>query len=122
MRNVWGIHNDTLTSELVDEGFVSIGWDDVGDWASLAGLLPAAHGQGPDGARVLGEQRLAQVTGSPGSLVVPGSGRRVVLLHLPDAVVVDTPDGPAAFDGGAALGHDQQVADLETMLEGLTVL
>ncbi|HIZ35769.1 MAG TPA: mannose-1-phosphate guanylyltransferase [Candidatus Ruania gallistercoris] len=68
------------------------GWDDVGDWASLAGLLPAAHGQGPDGARVLGEQRLAQVTGSPGSLVVPGSGRRVVLLHLPDAVVVDTPD------------------------------
>lgn len=31
MRNVWGIHNDTLTTELVEEGFVSIGWDDVGD-------------------------------------------------------------------------------------------
>ena len=37
-------------------------------------------------------------------------------------IVVDTPDGPAAFDGGAALGHDQQVADLEAMVEGLTVL
>jgi hypothetical protein len=51
----------------------------------------------------------------------------LALLHSTDAwrrvvIVVDTPDGPAAFDGGAALGHDQQVADLEAMLEGLTVL
>lgn len=30
---LWGIHNDTLTTELVDEGFVSIGWDDLGDLA-----------------------------------------------------------------------------------------
>ena len=28
---VWGIHNDTLTTELVDGGFVSIGWDMMGD-------------------------------------------------------------------------------------------
>ena len=26
---MWGIHNDTLTHELVDQGFISIGWDDV---------------------------------------------------------------------------------------------
>lgn len=31
MNNMWGIHNDTLTTELVDEGFVSIGWDQLGD-------------------------------------------------------------------------------------------
>ena len=37
MRNVWGIHNDTLTNELVDEGFVSIGWDDVGDLRKVPG-------------------------------------------------------------------------------------
>ena len=37
MRNVWGIHNDTLTSELVDEGFASIGWDDVGDLRKVPG-------------------------------------------------------------------------------------
>lgn len=37
MRNVWGIHNDTLTSELVDEGFVSIGWDGVGDLRKISG-------------------------------------------------------------------------------------
>jgi restriction system protein len=29
MRNMWGIHNDTLASELVDGGFVSIGWDEL---------------------------------------------------------------------------------------------
>lgn len=28
---MWGIHNDTLTEELVDEGFVSLGWQEVGD-------------------------------------------------------------------------------------------
>lgn len=31
MTNLWGIHNDTLTEELLQEGFVSIGWDEVGD-------------------------------------------------------------------------------------------
>lgn len=48
----------------------------------------------------------------------------LALLHTTDAwrlvvIVVDTPEGPAAFDGGAALGHEQQVADLDAMLEGL---
>lgn len=31
MTNMWGIHNDALTDELVDEGFVSIGWGELGD-------------------------------------------------------------------------------------------
>lgn len=29
MTNMWGVHNDTLASELVDGGFVSIGWDEL---------------------------------------------------------------------------------------------
>jgi restriction system protein len=33
----WGIHNDTLTTELLDEGFVSIGWDELGDLNRIAG-------------------------------------------------------------------------------------
>ncbi|GEO96998.1 hypothetical protein KTU01_31210 [Kocuria turfanensis] len=28
---IWGIHNDALRTELVDEGFVSVGWDEIGD-------------------------------------------------------------------------------------------
>lgn len=35
MSNVWGIHNDTLTSELVDGRFASIGWDELGDLRSI---------------------------------------------------------------------------------------
>ncbi|MGN6127899.1 MAG: restriction endonuclease [Humibacter sp.] len=35
--NSWGVHNNTLTTELVDEGFISIGWDDLGDLRSIAG-------------------------------------------------------------------------------------
>lgn len=68
------------------------GWDDVGDWASLAALLPAGVGVAGDGARVLGEESRTWIEDSPGALVVPHSGRRVVLLGLPDAVVVDIPD------------------------------
>lgn len=34
---VWGIHNDTLTTELLDGSFVSIGWDTVGDLNRIPG-------------------------------------------------------------------------------------
>lgn len=33
---MWGLHNDTLTEELIKGGFVSIGWDEIGD-LSLVG-------------------------------------------------------------------------------------
>ncbi len=35
--NLWGIHNDSLTTELVDEGFISVGWDQLGDLAAIPG-------------------------------------------------------------------------------------
>ena len=49
------------------------------------------------------------------------------LFHTTDAwrlvvIVVDAPGGPAVFDGGAAVGHEQQVADLDAMIESLRVL
>ncbi|MTB72481.1 restriction endonuclease [Arsenicicoccus sp. MKL-02] len=31
MTAMWGIHNDALGAELVEKGFISIGWDEVGD-------------------------------------------------------------------------------------------
>lgn len=65
------------------------GWDDVGDWDSLATLLPGA-GSGlavvGDASRVLGED------GASGVVVTSPGGRTVAVLGLPDAVVVDTPD------------------------------
>jgi mannose-1-phosphate guanylyltransferase len=64
----------------------ALGWDDIGDFASLAALLA---GEGP--IRVLGPDSLVHATDSTGVLV-PGAGRLVAVLGLDDVVVVDTPD------------------------------
>jgi mannose-1-phosphate guanylyltransferase len=63
------------------------GWEDIGDFAALADLLPES---GP-GLKVLGDSDVVLATGSTG-LVVPGSGRTVAVLGLDDVVVVDTGD------------------------------
>lgn len=66
-------------------------WDDVGDFASLATLLPMTAGP-DDGSRTLGDETRVQRIDAPGAVVVPADGRTVTVLGLPDAVVVDTPD------------------------------
>lgn len=88
----------------------TFGWDDVGDFSSLADLLPAESNQ----SRVLGDHNLGT---SPcmltvksdrclssyfffsvlteqvaGGIVVPGSGRLVACLGVDDLVIVDLPD------------------------------
>ncbi len=65
------------------------GWDDVGDFNSLAGLLPAVDDQN---SKVLGDEELVVRLDSAGSVIVPASGRMVTVLGLDDVVVVDTPD------------------------------
>jgi mannose-1-phosphate guanylyltransferase len=65
------------------------GWDDVGDFASLAQLLPDAAGM--PGVQVLGAADTVRVADATG-VVVPGTGRVVALVGLDDVVVVDTPD------------------------------
>lgn len=35
MSRMWGIHNDTLGAELVEDGFVSIGWEEIPDLRTL---------------------------------------------------------------------------------------
>jgi mannose-1-phosphate guanylyltransferase len=67
----------------------TFGWDDVGDYNSLAVLLPSDDDQG---AKVLGDPAQVLRIDSAGSVVVPASGRLVTVLGLDDVVVVDTPD------------------------------
>lgn len=83
------------------------GWDDVGDFSSLAELLPAEANQ----PRILGDAGLGtfavfyspkKAHGPPhptvlteqvaGGIVVPGSGRLVAALGVDDLVIVDMPD------------------------------
>jgi len=67
----------------------TFGWDDVGDFNSLAALLPSADDAG---SKVLGDAADVVRIDSAGSVVVPASGRLVTVLGLDDVVVVDTPD------------------------------
>lgn len=80
------------------------GWDDVGDFSSLADLLPAEANQ----PRILGDTGLGmayffiiQVCSNvhlvlteqvAGGIVVPGSGRLIACLGVDDLVIVDMPD------------------------------
>ncbi|HWJ65973.1 MAG TPA: sugar phosphate nucleotidyltransferase [Nocardioides sp.] len=64
----------------------SFGWDDVGDFDSLATLLGEE-----EQCTVLGDGALTQLVDSSG-IVVPASGRVVAVIGLDDVVVVDTPD------------------------------
>jgi mannose-1-phosphate guanylyltransferase len=64
-------------------------WDDVGDFASLADLVPGSTAH--PGLRVLGDPALVVNEGATG-LVVARGGRTVVTVGVPDLVVVDTPD------------------------------
>jgi mannose-1-phosphate guanylyltransferase len=65
----------------------SFSWDDIGDFHSLAALLPARQ----DGVRVLGDERLVEALDTTG-VVVPAGGRTVAVVGLQDVVVVDTGD------------------------------
>lgn len=67
----------------------TFGWDDVGDFNSLAALLPSVDDAG---SKVLGDAGDVVRIDSAGSVVVPASGRLVTVLGLDDVVVVDTPD------------------------------
>ena len=41
MTTIWGIHNDHPELELVENGFVSVGWDELGDLRAIGSDLDA---------------------------------------------------------------------------------
>lgn len=87
----------------------SFGWDDVGDFNSLAALLPA---QDNAGAKVLGDPGQVVRIQSAGSVVVPCTDRIVTVLGLDDVVIVDTEDALLVTTRARA----QQVKDIVTEL------
>lgn len=83
----------------------SFGWDDVGDFNSLAALLPADD---DSGSKVLGDPGQVIRIQSAGSVVVPGAGRVITVLGLDDVIVVDTADALLVTTRARA----QQVKDI----------
>jgi mannose-1-phosphate guanylyltransferase len=65
----------------------AFGWEDIGDFAALADLVP----DGASGVKVLGKADDVIALDSTG-LVVPEGGRTVAVLGLDDVVVIDTGD------------------------------
>jgi mannose-1-phosphate guanylyltransferase len=67
-----------------------LGWDDIGDVDSLAGLLPVSDSAG---VRVLGDASTVLAAECGDSVfVAPSGGRLVAVLGLDDVVMIDTPD------------------------------
>ena len=65
------------------------GWDDIGDFNSVAALLPSVDERN---LKILGNTEQVVTLDSAGDIVVPNSDRTVALLGVNDMVVVDTPD------------------------------
>jgi mannose-1-phosphate guanylyltransferase len=65
------------------------GWDDIGDFNSVAALLPSANERN---VKVIGDADQVVCLDSAGDVVAPASGRTIVLLGVNDMVVADTPD------------------------------
>lgn len=86
-------------------------WDDVGDYSSLAGLLPS---EDDGGAKVLGDSADVVRVDSAGSVVAPAGGRLVAVLGLDDVVVVDTDDVLLVTTRARA----QQVKDMVAAVRG----
>ena len=84
-----------------------LGWDDIGDFDSLATLLEGDESE----LTVLGERSLVRGIDASG-LVVPASGRLVAVVGIDDVVVVDTPDAVLVTTRAQAQRVKDVVADL----------
>ncbi|MFT4081125.1 MAG: mannose-1-phosphate guanylyltransferase [Nocardioides sp.] len=90
----------------------AFGWDDVGDFDSLAALLDHARTAPADGPTILGDADLVSAIDATG-LVVPRSGRAIALVGVEDVVVVDTPDAVLVTTRAQAQRVKQIVAGLQ---------
>lgn len=92
----------------------AIGWDDIGDYDSLAALL----GDPDVPVTVLGEAGQVHAVDATG-IVVPASGRVVAVVGLEDVVVVDTPDALLVTTRARAQDVKKAVAALQEGGHGL---
>ena len=80
-------------------------WDDIGDFNSVAGLLPSS---GRRNIKILGDSDQVVSLDSGGDMVAPDGGRTIALLGVDDMIVVDTPDALLV----APRARSQEVKDM----------
>jgi restriction system protein len=85
---VWGVHNDTLTEELVEGSFISVGWDLVGD---LRCILNGRDGIKAELARKYPDEKPRAIAGWAGNLLrlrdEMKPGDIVVAPYRPDSTI-----------------------------------
>ncbi len=113
MSRIWGIHNDRPGLDLVDEGFVSIGWDRIGDLTAAAGdrdVIRASLGAAYPDAR---PRTLQAWTGVLARFAFElEEGDLVVYPHKPDRTVnVGVVSGPYRFDAEAPAHRHRRTVD-----------
>ena len=106
MTNMWGVHNDTLATELIDGGFVSIGWDALDfDLTSIGSsrddLKSVLSGTFPN-------RKPGAIAGWAGIL------HRFVYQMKPGDVVVAPYKPDSTINIGVVVGDYQFVADAPT--------
>jgi len=92
----------------------SFGWDDIGDFASLASILGA-----PDTLTVVGNPARVRAIDATG-LVVPHGDRTIAVIGLDDVVVVDTGDALLVTTTARAQDVKAIVAGLRESDPGIT--
>ena len=81
MKKMWGIHNDALGSELVDEGFISISWEAMPDLRSV----------GDDMVRMKAAVHAAYPTAKPGAVPVWAGVLRRFAFEIAEGDLVVAP-------------------------------
>lgn len=105
----------SIAEPLAAEGGVAMvpggfGWDDIGDFNSLAALLPSRNAQN---IKLLGDNDSLVQLDSAGDVVVADGNRTIALLGVNDMVVVDTPDALLV----APRARSQEVKDMVKKLD-----
>lgn len=104
MTAVWGIHNDVLTTELVDGSFVSIGWDKIGDLVKV----------GPDREALKEAQKQAYPETKPGAVPVHAGTLHRFAFDIQVGDVIVAPYRPdSTVNIGVVSGPYQYVPDAE---------
>lgn len=113
MTDVWGVHNDKLTGELVRDGFISIGWDDLPALTSIPngreGLKSALASLAPDA-------KARSIAGQAGVLARFRDEIRVgdviVAPYKPDSTInIGVVTGEYYFDASAPTHRHRRTVD-----------
>lgn len=84
MQTMWGIHNDALGAELVDEGFISVGWDAMPDLRTI----------GDDMSRMRQAVQARYPSAKPGAVPVWAGVLRRFAFDMAEGDVVVAPYRP----------------------------